>query len=286
MKLSKFGIPGKLKGWPGMKRELVGRRILITGASRGIGRALAEQAALQGARVALTARSAERLHEQAQAIEARGGEAVAIPADLTVPADRQRLLQTVVDQFGGLDVLLNNAGIASWCHFLHSSEEIVRKILEVNFFAPAELIRLAIPFLSRGREPAILNIASLCGRRGLPGWSEYSASKFALCGLTEALRGEMARFDISVLLVIPGLTQTDLFRHLLRSEGRAKIHQDRAMTPDWVAGQVLKALRHNRTEVVLGRDARWMLRLHRFLPGLVDWLLGRHIRKLYEQPAA
>ncbi|MBV9122468.1 MAG: SDR family oxidoreductase [Planctomycetes bacterium] len=269
-----------------MKRELVGRRILITGASRGIGRALAKQAALQGARVAFTARTAPRLHEQAQAIVARGGEALPIPADITVAADRQRLLQTVVDHFGGLDVLINNAGIASWCHFLQSSEEVVRQILEVNFFAPAELIRLAIPLLSRGHEPAILNIASLCGRRGLPGWSEYSASKFALCGLTEALRGEMARFDISVLLVVPGLTQTDLFEHLLRSEGRAHLQHDKAMPPEWVARQILEALRHNRPEVVLGQDAVWMLRLHRFFPGLVDWLLRRHIRQLYEEPAA
>ena len=87
---------------------------------------------------------------------------------------------------------------------------MLRQVMEVNFFAPAELIRLAIPVLEQGRQPAIVNVASMCGRRAMPAWTEYSASKFALCGLTEALRGEMARFDIDVLLIVPGLTRSDL----------------------------------------------------------------------------
>src|SRR5260370_120032 len=81
----------------------------------------------------------------------------------------------------------------------------------------------AVAELTRGQQPAIVNVASMCGRRGIPGWSEYSASKFALCGLTEALRGELARFDIDILLVCPGLTRSDLRRHLLLNTGRLKI---------------------------------------------------------------
>src|SRR5207247_2500746 len=105
----------------------------------------------------------------------------------------------------------------------------MRQVMEVNFFAPAELIRLAIPHLQQGSQPAIVNIASMCGRRGVPAWPEYSASKFALCGLTEALRGEFARFDIDVLLVLPGLTNTDLSAHLLRNTGRMEIQYDKGM---------------------------------------------------------
>jgi short-subunit dehydrogenase len=264
-----------------MARDLHGRRILITGASSGIGRCLAEQAAAEGAQVILSARSADILEGLAESLQARGFQAIPVSADVTLEADRSRLLQTAVDRLGGLDVLINNAGVASFGHFATSSEAILRQIMEVNFFAPAELIRSAIPVLVEGNQPAIVNVASMCGRRGLPAWTEYSASKFALCGLTEALRGEMARFDIDVLLIVPGLTQSDLPRHLLRNEGRMKIDFQGGMTPEEVASAVLSALRKNRTETVLGREARWMLRVHRFWPRLLDRLIARRVNKLY-----
>ncbi len=264
-----------------MRRELRGARILLTGASSGIGRCLAEQAAQAGARLVLAARSADRLQELAHSLTALGAEAIAVPGDITREADRQNLVATVVERLGGLDVVINNAGVGSWCHFAESNEEILRRIMEVNFFAPAELIRLAIPILRKGRSPAIVNVASMCGRRGIPAWSEYSASKFALCGLTEALRGEMVRFAIDVLLVVPGLTRSDLWQHLLRNTGRYQLDVRKGMPPEKVAAGILRALRKNCSETVLGWDARWMLRVNRLMPRLVDALLARQIRRLY-----
>src|SRR5207253_9810175 len=129
-----------------------------------------------------------------------------------------------------------------------SSEEILRQIMEVNFFAPAELIRSAIPLLVDGVQPVVVNVASMCGRRGLPAWPEYSASKFALCGLTEALRGEMARFEIDVLLLVPGLTHDETPRQLLRNEGRMVIRREKGMPAEAVALSILDALKKNRTE--------------------------------------
>jgi short-subunit dehydrogenase len=161
----------------------------------------------------------------------------------------------------------------------------MRRIMEVNFFAPVELTRAALPLLRQGRQPAIVNISSMCGRRGLPAWPEYSASKYALCGMTEALRGEMARFDIDVLLILPGLTRSDLGRHLLRNEGRMKISFDEGMPPETVAHGILEALQQNRTETVLGREAVWMLRVQRYFPRLLDWLISRRVRQLYRQEA-
>src|SRR5579884_3855760 len=239
-----------------MRRELRGARILLTGASSGIGRCLAEQAAQAGARLALVARSVEPLQKLAQSLTALGAEALAVPGDVTSEADRQHMLSAVVDHFGGLDVLINNAGVGSWCHFAESSEEILRRVMEVNFFGPAELIRLAIPVLRNGRSPAIVNVASMCGKRGMPAWSEYSASKFALSGLSEALRGEMVRFGIDVLLILPGLTRSGLQRKLLLNTGRAKIDFDAGMPPEKVAAGIVKALRKNRPETVLGGDAK------------------------------
>jgi short-subunit dehydrogenase len=263
-----------------MTRDLNGQRILITGASSGIGRAIAEQAAQAGARVALVSRSADKLNELAAQLAPRS-ETLVIPADVTSETERRRLLDKAVERWGGLDVLINNAGVGSFGHFADCSEAILRKVMELNFFAPAELIRLAIPILLRGRKPAIVNVASMCGRRGLPAWSEYSASKFALCGLTEALRGELVRFGIDILLIVPGLTNTGLSQNLLRNEGRMNIDFANAMKPADVAAALLRALRRNRTETVLGREAKWILLMNRFFPRLVDRLIARKVRQLY-----
>jgi short-subunit dehydrogenase len=265
-----------------MGRSLQGARLLITGASSGIGRALAEQAVAAGARVALVARSADRLEELARSLAARpGADVLAIPADVTLEADRERMLHAAAERFDGVDVLINNAGIASFGHFATSTEAILRQVMETNFFAPAELIRRAIPILQRGNQPAVVNVASMCGRRGMPAWPEYSASKFALCGLTEALRGELARFDVDILLILPGLTASELGAHLLRNDGKMKIEYAAAQPPEAVAATILRSLCRNRTETVCGRDAKWMLRVNRWLPRLVDWLIARRVRKLY-----
>ncbi len=264
-----------------MRRDLRDKRLLITGASRGLGRALAEQAAERGARVAVVARSAGPLEALAADLRSRGADALAIPADLTVAAERRRLLDTMQEHFGGLDVLINNAGVASFGHFAESNESILRQVMELNFFAPAELMRAAVPLLAVGERPAIVNVSSMCGRRGLPAWPEYSASKFALAGLTEAVRGELVRFDISVLLVLPGLTRTGLQTNMLRNEGRMPIKFTDGMPPEYVAGRILRALERNRRELVVGSEAVWMLRVNRWWPWLVDRLMRRKVRQLY-----
>ena len=228
-----------------MTRDLEGRRILITGASSGIGKALAQQLAPLGAKLVLAARSEDKLKALADSLTSRERErpVLVVPTDITKDEDRQHLLDRAVAELGGLDVLINNAGIASWAHFADSTEAILRQIMEVNFFAPAELIRTAIPILVNGTQPAVVNVSSMCGRRAMPAWSEYSASKYALCGLTEALRGELARFDIDILLIVPGLTKSDFSQHFLRSEGKAKIEYDKGMPPETVATAIVNALR-------------------------------------------
>src|SRR5262245_27639803 len=261
-----------------MYRDVRGRRLLITGASSGIGRSLAELAALEGALGGVAAASAHKLSERGGTLKSRGGDVLAVPADVTSDGDRRRLLQAVENQFGGLDVLVNNAGVASFGHFADSSEEVLRRVMELNFFAPAELMRQAVPVLARGKDPAIVNVSSMCGRRGIPAWPEYSASKFALSGLSDALRAELVRFGVEVLLVVPGLTGSDLGTNLLRNAGRMKIDFSEGQPPERVAEGILRALRRGTRETVVGWDARWILRVNRFFPRLVDRLLARRVR--------
>jgi short-subunit dehydrogenase len=266
-----------------MRRSLAGARLILTGASGGIGRFLATLAAARGARLILAGRKREMLEEIAAPLQARGCDVATMAGDLTNAGDMQALIQMAKERFGGLDVLINNAGVSSFGHFATSTEPILREIMEVNFFAPAELMRLAAPLLRRGNRPAIVNVSSMCARRGVPAWSEYSASKFALAGLTESLRAEFARFDIDVLLIVPGLTRTDFASHSLRRDGRMRIDFAGGMPPENVAASVLRGLERGKSEIVLGREARWLLRVNRFLPRLVDRLMARRVRALYAQ---
>jgi short-subunit dehydrogenase len=145
------------------------------------------------------------------------------------------------------------------------------------------LTRLAIPHLSEGNQPAVVNITSMTGRRGMPAWPEYSASKAALVGISEAWRGEFVRFGVDVITIVPGLTKTNLNQSLLRHEGKAELPE--GMSPDIVADAVVKALQSNTTEVIVGSEARKILLMNKFFPRLLNRLIARKITKLYQSEA-
>ena len=262
-----------------MRRELAGKRAILTGASGGIGRAVAAALAGAGVRVALAARSVDKLNALAATLPG----AVAVPTDVTKPADRARLVETAVAAFGGLDLLVNNAGVGSWGHFADSTEAICRTVLEVNFFAPIELTRLALPHLTDGNQPAVVNVTSMCGRKGMPAWPEYSASKFALVGMSEAWRGEFERFGVDVLTIVPGMTDSGFQNNWLRTDGKADLRFADGMTPDYLAAKVVAAIQKSRTETVLGSEAKRLLRFNRYFPRLTNWLLARKVKKLYSK---
>ncbi len=267
-----------------MRRDVRGRVVLVTGASRGIGRRAAERLAKIGATLALTARSADDLAKLVAELKATGAEADAFPGDLTKPEDRERIVAGAVERFGRLDVLINCAGVCSFGEFSTSSEEIVRKVLEVNFFAPIEMIRLAAPHLTRsfesGGEPAIVNVASICGRWGIPSMSEHCASKHAFVGVTESLRGEFERFGIDVLLVLPGLVRSDdLQKHLLRNDGKIHLDFANAQPSDEVADAVVRSLLTNRTEKAVGFASWWVWLGKRLFPRVVRFFMQRKVWK-------
>ncbi len=264
-----------------MSRDLTGKRAILTGASGGIGRAVAAELVKAGVRVALAARSGDKLNELAGSLRAAGGDVVVVPTDVTKLDERERLMDAAVSAFGGLDLLVNNAGVGSWGHFADSTELICRTVMEVNFFAPIELTRLAMPHLTRGNQPAVVNVTSMCGRKGMPAWPEYSASKFALVGMSEAWRGEFARFGVDVLTIVPGMTNSGFEKNWLRNDGKADLRFADGMTPEYLAAKIVSAVRANRTETVLGSEAKRLLRFNRYFPRLTNWLLARKVKKLY-----
>jgi short-subunit dehydrogenase len=255
--------------------------MLITGASQGIGRAMAVEAARRGAQVLATARRADLLAKLTDEVNANRGTVETLRADVTSAADRRAMVDAVHTRFGGLDVLVNNAGIGATGHFAEATEERLRQIFEVNFFGLAELTRVCLPLLTNGIRPAIVNISSIVGKHGLPGRSEYSASKFAVQGFSEALRAELAVHGIDVLIINPGLTQTNFPGNMLERKSRLKVDHMRGMTAEQAALATLKAIENGTDEVTFTARGRLFVFASRFFPRMVNRIAARRVRKLY-----
>jgi short-subunit dehydrogenase len=265
------------------RRIIKGTRMLITGASQGIGRALAEEACRQGARVLAVARSESLLAEMAGTIRQVGGILETVAADITQPDDRQRMVKAALEHFHGLDVLVNNAGIGATGHFAEVSPDRLRQIMEVNFFGLTETTRVFLPLLRQGQNPAIVNISSIAGKRGIPARSEYSASKFAVQGFSEALRAELAKDGIDVLVVCPGLTQTNFSHNMIEQKARVPLDHMRGMTAEEVAQATLRAIEQGRHEVCLTFQGKLMVFVSRFFPRLADLVAARKVRSLFKE---
>ena len=200
---------------------------------------------------------------------------------MTSPDDRRRMAEAAVRHFGGLDVLVNNAGVGATGHFADVSPERLRAIMEVNFFGLTETTRVCLPLLRRGVTPAVVNISSIAGKRGLPARSEYSASKFAVQGFSEALRPELDKDGIDVLVVCPGLTQTNFSQNMLEQKAFLKFDHLRGMTAEQVADAVLASLARGRSDVTLTLQGRLLVLVGRFLPRLADFIARRKVRALF-----
>ena len=162
------------------KRNLRTARAIVTGASSGIGWETALELARHGSRLVLTARRQERLTELKAEVESLGGTATVVPGDITDGSVREEVVERAVREFGGVDVLVNNAGIGAIGPFASADEARLRRVMEVNFFALVEMTRIALPMLRQAERPIIVNISSVLAHRAVPKKSEYCASKFAV----------------------------------------------------------------------------------------------------------
>lgn len=247
-------------------------RTLLTGASSGLGHALAWQLASRGAHVLATARREDRLAslEQTWASEGSGaGRLQTLAGDQTDAAFRQSLLKAATEQFGGLDLLVLAAGSGAVGRFDGSSPETLRQIMEVDFFAPAELTRLALPALREGNDPAIVLVGSIIGRHPLPLHLEYAAAKAALTAMAGSLRMELAREEIDVLLATLGPIASEFWESLLTGD-RASWSRGRGMPANRAARRILRGLITRRHEVIPGLQAKGYVLVSRLFPRLFD----------------
>jgi short-subunit dehydrogenase len=250
--------------------SLEGKVIIVTGASEGIGARLAAVMRSRGARLCLTARNEAKL----SSLAAPGD--LIVPGDLTLESVRSAIVSKTVERWGRVDVLINNAGRGSYYTASTTPLDEARALFELNFFAPSDLTRLALPHL-RETHGAVVNVSSIAGQVSLPWLSVYSASKFALAAMTSAQRTELRRDGVHVMGVFPGYVNTDFQAHASGPKPPARVLQGKrfAVSVEDCADAILHGIAHRKRTVVTPRKGWLLVWANWFFPSLVESQLER-----------
>jgi short-subunit dehydrogenase len=263
-------------------REIAGRRIVLTGASEGIGRALALALAARRARLVLAARDASRLESLARECRAAGGEAFAVPTDVANAQDCEWLVGESIKSLGGIDVVIHNAGITMWSRFDAVADlEIFERLLEVNYLAPVRLTSLTLPHL-KASKGLIVAVASLAGLAGVPERSGYAASKHAMIGFFDSLRIELAGSGVDVTVVAPDFVVTEIHKRAIGPDGQplgeSPMKQSKIMTADECARGIVRAIEKRQRLLLMSTRGKlgWFLKFA--APRLLDRIAAKAIR--------
>ena len=259
-----------------------GASVVVTGASHGIGESIALALAAQGARLVLAARRADELERVAATCRSAGaGAAITCPTDVTDPGACRTLVERAAKEFGGIDMLVNNAGLGMWSRVDEVQDlSVFERVLRVNYLGAVYCTHAALPYLkqSRGR---ILCISSLAGRTGVPLRSGYAASKHAMGGFFDSLRIELRGTGVSVTMVHPGFVGTGAQGRNLSADGTplgtVPIRMAEAMTAEECARQAVRAAERRRRELVMTARGKIGMFLKLFFPGLVDRVAAKAI---------
>ena len=256
--------------------------VLITGGTSGIGRACALAFGRAGYRVAITGRDEIKLADTAAALAAAGIAHLPIRADVGDEAAAERAVAETVARFGGLDVLLNNAGISMRARFQDADLEVIKRLMQTNFFGTVFTTKFALPHLLASKG-SIVGISSIAGYRGLPGRTGYSASKFAMNGFLESLRTELLDQGVHVLTAAPGFTASSIRQTALAADGSSQGESPRdegaMMSSEAVADEILRAVRQRKRTLVLTGQGKLVVFLNKWLPGLTDRLVLSSFQK-------
>ena len=255
--------------------------VVITGASRGIGRELACRLAEQGAKLSLAARDVEQLGAVQAECEKLGGQVIAVPTDVAEQAGCEALMRKTVEAFGGIDVLVNNAGTSMWAYFDEVTDlSIFEKIMRVNYLGSVYCTHYALPYLKASRGQ-IVAVSSLTGKNGVPTRSGYAASKHAMVGFFDTLRIELAPEGVSVTIIYPGFVATQTRKHAFGPDGKplgeSPVREGEIMTVEECVDLMLPAIQKRKRELVMTFRAKVGQYVKLFAPGLVDQIARKAI---------
>ncbi len=256
--------------------------VIITGASSGIGRALALEAASRKAKLVLAARSHEQLKAVEEIISGMGVEVIAVPTDVSREEDCKRLVEKSLEKYGRIDVLVNNAGISMRALFAETNLSVIHQLMDVNFWGTVYCTRYAIDSLIASKG-SVVGVSSIAGFKGLPGRTGYSASKFAMHGFLEALRIENLKNGLHVLLACPGFTASNIRNTALGADGNMQGESPRdeseMMSAEEVARHILDAVQKRKRSLVLTRQGKLTVFLNKIIPGKLDKMVFKHMSK-------
>lgn len=252
------------------------RTVLVTGASSGIGREAALAFAAAGANVVLVARRASVLAKVATQARKLGVGAQAISADVTKPAAVAECFRKATRRFGSVDIVVNNAGVMIPSRVTETRDEDLQAMLDVNLFGALHVLQEAVRVMRKQGHGQIVNVGSLAGRRGFSPLGGYCATKFALVGITEALRLELTGEDIHVSLVLPGVVETPMFEAAQGNPASAGMWPERLNMPaSWVVTCIFIAIRFRLAEIAVPPGAALLEKLAALAPGVTDSLLRK-----------
>jgi len=262
------------------------KTVVITGAAGGMGRALCRRLGHAGAKIALLDLHREPLDTFARELNQTGIQTLALPCDVTDEPACQIAMQKILEVFGSVDVLINNAGITQRSAFERTQIGVFRKVMEVNFFGALHCTKAALPALIKN-QGLIIVMSSIAGFSPLYGRSSYSASKYALHGLFESLRAELRAKGVRVMMVCPGFTATDIEKNALDGDGRPTTHPrsttGKIATPDEVAEAIYHAALRNKRLLVLSTVGKLAYLVSRFFPAYYERVMTKRLRQELER---
>lgn len=256
--------------------NLHGTRVMLTGAAGGIGSALAERLSQRGANLALIGRTDAELQALMEGLQTTGGTVYGAGVDLLDPAEREGAVTRLRDQLGGVDLLINCAGLLSFRPFAEEDPAALERVVQLNLVAPMMLVRQLLPDMLACGSGRIVNVGSTFGSIGFAWFAAYSASKFGLRGFSESLRRELEGSGVGVTYVAPRAVKTSLNTGAVyRMAEATRMNMDE---PAWVAARIVSSIEADAKDVYLGFPEKFFARLNGFLPRLVDGGLRKQNR--------
>jgi len=261
--------------------------VIITGATSGIGKGCAEVFGREGAKIVFTGRNKARMDEVKSSLNALGVEHTGYIMDVSDESENKRLIDETIKKYGRLDVLINNAGISMRALFDESDLDVFKKVMDINFYGTVYATKYALPHILKTKG-SIVGVSSINGHRGTPARTAYTASKYAMEGFFEALRTEVMKKGVHILVVSPGFTGSNIRNAALNKDGQEQgespREEDKMMTPETVAKKILSGIKKKKRDIVLTSQGKLVVFLNKWIPGWMDKKVYEHMAKEKDSP--
>jgi dehydrogenase/reductase SDR family member 7B len=261
--------------------------IIITGASSGIGKALAFECAKRGGKLILCARNEEKLNETGEELNKTGADFLLVKADVSRESDCKALIDNTIGKYGKIDILINNAGMSMRALFAEVDLDVLHRLMDTNFWGTVYCSKYALPFLLKSKG-SLAGVSSVAGFKGLPGRAGYTASKAAMHGFLDVIRMENLKNGLHVLLACPGFTASNIRKVALSKDGSAQgetpLDESKLMTAEAVASAIADAIEKRRRTLILTTQGKLTVLLNKFLPSMMDKVVYNHMAKEPDSP--